>query len=428
MSELRKKGITQGALADLTGLDQSTVSKIAHGRIRLTDYEKIVRFLDGLGVPQELSPVALPGKPPPSRHTTATWDTPGEIAADLSRTMETNTTREALDLVEVALQDILSSYEADGPTGPLRLAHSTAELRRSLTTLTEGHHPASLRARLFQLLAQTSAALGYMAVNAARPAHATAYCTAARTLAQDIGDTTTLMWTHGTLSLNAYYQGAYEHAETHARTGIALAPHHPQSVRLLSNGTARALAKLGDPRAGDDIQEALRLSDQHGLDDGLTPCISLAPYGRARTLANALTAQVALHSPAMLVYETEIASAIEAADSAWSRSLVTLDLAAAQLDADPPEVEHAMILGERALEAHRQAPPILSVHRRAHELHRQAQPWAGHPAVEDFAQALHQMELDPAGRDFKHTARPSRSDREHHTTVDALRPRDPIRR
>lgn len=74
-----------------------------------------------------------------------------------------------------------------------------------------------------------------------------------------------------------------------------LPPNHPQAVRLLVNGRARVLGKLGDRNQAERaIGQALELSDRHHVAPGLTSCISFSPYGRARTLSNAMTAPVDL--------------------------------------------------------------------------------------------------------------------------------------
>ncbi|MGW4490420.1 hypothetical protein [Streptomyces sp. NPDC004376] len=404
ISELQKRGISQQVQAEMTGLHQAFLSKVARGQRRLSDYERIVDFLSGLGVPQELSPVALPGEPrrPLPAREPQIWDSPEDIAADATRIMASNTTSEALDLLEHALHEVLAGYEADGPTGQQQLGRRAVGIRHALVELAQGHQPASVRTELFRLLAQVCAVLGYMAVNAGRHAVADAYCRKALIVARDIADTDTLMWVHGTRSFGAYYNGDYQAAVAHAQQGIALAPQHPQAVRLYANCLGRAQAKLGSPEALDSVRQALRLTDRHDLSPELTPCISLTPYGRARTLANALTVHVALgDGPGALRQEPDVAAAIRDEDS-WSRSLVRLDVATAQLACDPPEIEYAMALGGQVITDHQHAPLIVSIHQRCHELYRRAcQSWARHPAVQGYGQALHDLDHTPEASAFK---------------------------
>ncbi|MFD8261327.1 hypothetical protein ACFV19_20855 [Streptomyces griseoluteus] len=401
ITELQKKGIGQQEQARLTGITQSALSRIALGQRRLSDYAKVVDFVRGLGVPPELSPLAptaARSRPVPDSEV---WEAPAEIAADLADILATNTSVEALNVAELALEEVLSAYEADGPTGRHGLAGKTVDLRRSLIDLARGHHPASVRTRIFRLLGQVSAVLGYMAVNSGRHTRAEAYCRSAIALATDIGDSGLLIWAHGTRSFNAYYQRDYANAITYAQAGIAVAPAHPQAIRLYVNGLSRAQAKRGNPEALGSIHEALRLTDQHNLPHDLTPCISLAPYGRARTLANALTTQVALGDGAgALLHEPDVAGAIRPTDY-WSRSLIGLDAATAHLACNPPQLEHAMFLGEQVA-TDRNTPMIISIYQRCHDLYGQAcLSWADHPAVKRYAQVLHQLGQSPAGREFQ---------------------------
>ncbi|WP_160160333.1 hypothetical protein [Streptomyces sp. SLBN-134] len=129
------------------------------------------------------------------------------------------------------------------------------------------------------------------------------------------------------------------------------APDHPQATRLLVNGRARALCKLGDRNQAERaIGRALELSDRHDVPVGLTSCISFLPYGRARTLANALTARAALQDTGHVLRDAkDLDDLIEKSDSAWSRSLVRLDVATAVLQQRAPDVEHAMSLGQQAI-------------------------------------------------------------------------------
>ncbi|MGC5000745.1 hypothetical protein [Streptomyces sp. DT195] len=411
---LQQRGISQQDIAEMTSLHQATVSKVALGRNRLTDIDKIINFLAGLGVPQELSPVVLPGArgPLPLREPPL-WDRTEDLAADLTSIMASNTTAGALDLAEHALHEVLAAYEADGPTGPMQLARRAVSMRHTLIQLTQGYHPASVRTQLFRLLAQVHAVLGYMAVNAGQHDRADAYCRTALTVALDVADTDTLIWIHGTRSFNDYYKGDYQAAAAHAQQGIALAPQHPQAVRLYTNGLARAQAKLGNPKALDSVQEALRLTDRHGLGPELTPCISLAPYGRARTLANALTVHVLVGDGAgALRREPDVAAAIRGSD-AWSRALVGLDIATAQLACDSPEVEQAMALGGQVI-ADRGTPMIASIYQRCHDLYERAcQSWADHPAVRDYGEALHHLDQSPEGLGFRRPRVPTAMEPSH---------------
>jgi tetratricopeptide (TPR) repeat protein len=240
--------------------------------------------------------------------------------------------------------------------------------------------------------------LAYMSVNAGRLPLARAYCTEALQLASAIESTDLLVWVRGTQSLEAYYAGRYTEALDFAAAGIRAAPLSSQSIRLLSNGVARALGKLGDRRGAEKaLDQAITLSEKVEAPSGLTSCISFGTYGLARTLANAATVHLSLGNyPAVLEYAGEVDDHVEAADSAWSRALVSLDVATALLQQQSPEVERAMGLGRAALESCRDHP-IRSVVQRAGELSEQARAiWKDGPAVLQYGEALAKWQAEPA--------------------------------
>ncbi|MER6913886.1 hypothetical protein ABT354_19625 [Streptomyces sp. NPDC000594] len=323
------------------------------------------------------------------------FDSPAHISAQTHLLTGSNADPALLTMVDTSLTGIIDRYEA---LGPHQLAGEARLMRSMLHTLLAGRQPPGPRAELFRLAAQTAGLLGYMAVNAgAGFATVDAYCTEAEHLAREIGDTGTLMWTAGTRSLGLYYTGRYTEADVAARAGIDLAPDHPQAIRLLVNGRARALARTGDRRGAEAaIGKAMALSDQQPvLPGGMTSCIAFTPYSMARTLANAITARLSLgDTPDVLHHAAEIDTLLARSSSDWSRALVGLDVATALLHQPTPEVEQAMDLGRTALTAGASAP-IRSVWQRATELHQQAARWDTQPSVRDYADMLHSWSSRP---------------------------------
>ncbi|MGW0651773.1 helix-turn-helix domain-containing protein [Streptomyces umbrinus] len=399
-------GLSQQDISSRTGLTQSEVSKLEAGGA-LTQIDKIISVLEGLGVPAELSPVRLSGAPLlVEAPVEPDWDDPVAIATDVGALLASNTAPGGISAADEALKRIIDEYESDGPTGPARLALRARKLRSHLHGLLQGQQPPSHRTALFRTAARTSAVLGYMAVNAGHHGLAASYCTEAVSMAQDISDLETVMWTHGTRSLSAYYAGDFATAAAWASAGIALAPNHPQAIRLHVNGLARALARQGD-HAGTlrAIGAAEDLSSRHGVTTALTPCISMDPYGVTRTLANAITGHVALGETAeVLRYETEISEYVAAADSQWTHSLVRLDVATALLSGRHPDVEHAMVIGLQVLQDAEGGPLILSVVQRAHDLRSNAESWADVAAVSEYADALRAWSATPRVRQLASSA------------------------
>ncbi|MFD8609619.1 hypothetical protein [Streptomyces sp. NPDC059631] len=348
-------------------------------------------------------PVALLFAPPEGAardlRSEGAFDDPLAVVTQTELLTQSSTGPVVLDHFRGEIQGIVDHYETHGPQA---LVGQTRSLHRELgARLSDREQLPAVQGELFRLTAQAAGLLAYMAVNAgARPAVAEAYCAQAETLAKHVGDTPLQMWAAGTRSLSLYYQRRYAEADAAAAAGIGLAPGDGQAIRLLVNGRARALARLGDRRGAERaIGRALDLSErQPSLPGGITSCISFAPYSLARTLANEITARLSLSDTGeVLSCAEQIDRLIEESDSEWSRALVRLDVAAALLEHKQPEVEHAMSLGRSALHAGTSAP-IASVWQRANELYERAGRWHTEPVVSDYAEELRTWRLRPQAR------------------------------
>ncbi|WP_239063932.1 MULTISPECIES: hypothetical protein [unclassified Streptomyces] len=228
-------------------------------------------------------------------------ENPLDIVTRTRQLTASNADDATLAFLDSSLEGIASRYEQDGP---YVLRPQARQVRQLAHTLLDGRQPPRTRRELFRLAARASGLLGYMAVNTGDFALSEAYCTEARELSREIGDLDTDLWACGTLSFSLYYAGRYDEADACATAAVERAPRHAQCIRLLANGRARALGKTGDQRAVEQtIGQALRLSDLHEVPVGLTSCISFEPYGRARTLANAVTSHVALRNTAQVLRE-----------------------------------------------------------------------------------------------------------------------------
>ncbi|MEU6214375.1 hypothetical protein ABZ891_31325 [Streptomyces sp. NPDC047023] len=331
----------------------------------------------------------------PDGPTCGAFDDPLTVVAQTHLLVESHTGDALVEHFRSQLQGIVDRYESGGPQ---TLADEARSVRRTLHTLLNSRHLPAVRSELFRLTGRAAGLLAYMAVNAgAEPAVAEAYCAEAEALAGHIGDTQLRMWAAGTRSLGLYYQLRYAEADAAAAAGVDLSPTDSQAIRLLANGQARALARLGDRQGAERAMgKALDLSDgQHALPSGITSCISFAPYSPARTLANMITARLSLDDTReVLSCAQEIDTLVEESDSEWSRALIRLDVASALLQQKHPEVEQAMVLGRSALQAGTSAP-IASVWQRANELYERAGRWHGEPAVSDYAEELRSWRLHP---------------------------------
>ncbi|NUQ95078.1 MAG: hypothetical protein HOY79_00460 [Streptomyces sp.] len=341
----------------------------------------------------------LPRSSAAAHRPTGAFDDPRAVITQTELLMQSGVDAAVLDHFRGEIQGIVDRYETHGPQA---LAGEARMLRGALGALLGGRqHLPAVHTELFRLTGQAAGLLAYMAVNAgADPAVAEAYCSQAETLAEHVGDTQLRMWAAGTRSLSLYYQHRYAEADAAAAAGVNLAPHDGQAIRLLVNGRARALARLGDRRGTERaIGRGLDLSEQQpSLPSGITSCISFAPYSLARTLANEITARLSLDDTGeVLACAEQIDTLIEESDSEWSRALVRLDVAAALLQHPQPEVEHAMALGRSALHAGTTAP-ITSVWQRANELYEKAGRWHGEPDVGEYAEELRTWRSRPQAK------------------------------
>ncbi|WP_139347957.1 helix-turn-helix domain-containing protein [Nocardia donostiensis] len=294
------------------------------------------------------------------------FETPAELAQRLQSLNEMVGDSSFVDVIALGIDDVIGRYELEGPQ---KLAPGVVAARRHVEELlNQRRHPVELQ-RLYRTAAQLSGMLAYMAVNRGRFGHAKMYCHEALSIATLLEDRDLLAWVKGTQSFCSYYQGDYRAAITFAQEGLKVAGDGPQSIRLYSNGLARALGKIGDVgRVTDAIDAATTIANTLNTEPGLTPALTFEPYGHARLMANAATAFLAAGDyQRTLDYGQQVEECVNESDSVWSRSLVRLDMATAMLGKNHRDLEHAVQLGVEAL-AMSSDRPIRSVWQRAHDL------------------------------------------------------------
>lgn len=261
----------------------------------------------------------------------------------------------------------IQEYETRGPRelGP-RVRRQRQRLSRGLAGFERPRHVAAL----YRQSAQLAGMLAYMAVNMGNFPLARAYCAEAFGLADFAEDTSLCAWVRGTESFCAYYEGDFRSAAGLASDGLRYEGKGPQAIRLLINGEARALAKLGDePGTRLAIDGALSLTARHGVREGMSPCLSFGPYSEARTISNAVTALTSLGAREQVQeFLTELDPIVDASSSVWSKSLTRLDHGKVLLVGSKPEPEMAAELAVQALTISAERP-ITSVLTRAREVY-----------------------------------------------------------
>ncbi|WP_433684078.1 hypothetical protein [Nocardia sp. CA-119907] len=294
------------------------------------------------------------------------FETGLEIADRMQRLSDLDADDGAATVLALTIADLVDRYELEGPQV---LAPETVAARRQVEQLLEHRcHPAQMQ-HLYRIAGQLSGVLGYMAVNRGMFGRAKMYCREAFAIAARLQDRDLQAWVLGTESFCAYYQGHFTESVALALEGIRVSGPGPQSIRLYSNGLARALGKLGNATGvAQAIDRAILIASEHNPGSGLTPALTFAPYGEARLMANAATAFLSAgeHKQA-LQFSRYVEDRVNESDSVWSRSLVRLDVATALVQQRSAEVEHAAQLGIEAL-ATSHDRPIRSVWQRAHEL------------------------------------------------------------
>lgn len=307
---------------------------------------------------------------------------PEEISAILERVRTlTRVGDDELACFEFGVDDLVERYES---AGPATLSPLLVDQRRSLESAIGEYRDPRQRRRLFRVAGQVSGLLAYMAVNRERYPLARAYCMEAMHLGSFAEDRDLLAWVKGTASFCEYYAGDFERSVELAREGLVLAGDGPQRVRLLINGEARALGKLGDAAGVHAaVERAYNALDVVPEVPGVSPCVSFGPYSRARLASNAVTAYVDLGLPDQVA--THAAAAMDEFDSSnssWSQSLIRLDLAnslALVKDGDPEEAG-SLVAAAIGISA---GNPITSVVQRSRSFVRATARWRGIPAVDD---------------------------------------------
>ncbi|WP_433521184.1 hypothetical protein ACQPZ2_27980 [Nocardia pseudovaccinii] len=354
-----RKWESRGATATLAGEYAAAMDTLL-GRL---DEHQRQRF--------EASMTDIPGKPvalpTPLRSVDADgFETGLEIAARIQRLGDLHADDDIAAVLALTVDDLVDRYELEGPR--VLAPEAVAARRRVEELLQQRRHPAQI-AHLYRLAGQLSGVLGYMAVNRGMFGRAKMYCREASAIATRTEDRDLQAWVLGTESFCAYYEGRFMDSVALAREGIRLSGQSPQSIRLFSNGLARALGKLGDAAGvAEAIDRATEIATRHKTGLGLTPALTFAPYGEARLMANAATAYLSAGDyEQALQFGQYVEDRVDESDSVWSRSLVRLDLATALIQRQSVEVEQAVRLGLEALAASTDRP-IRSVWQRAHEL------------------------------------------------------------
>ncbi|MFC3499843.1 helix-turn-helix domain-containing protein [Micromonospora krabiensis] len=260
-------------------------------------------------------------------------------------------------------------------------------LRAYVDQLMAGHQHPPQRARLYVAAAHLSGLLGALALDLGAFAVAHAYTAEAFDLADAAQEPDVQGWARATQSLVAFYAGRYHDALAFAQDGLRRAGDSPHRVRLMINGQARALARLGDRYGVDSaIDRAFTLVDEQPSDAQVSESLTFGSYCHARTAANAATAYLAIGRGTEVTEHLAVAiTAFDRAGLAGPQALSRLDLATAHLHADDPDQAAALAMEALALTADQRYE---SVHQRARQFIANAKPFAHRPRLRQLAEML----------------------------------------
>jgi len=391
--------LRQGELARLVFRDRTTVNHIEKGRARGDEqfWRDADHAVNASGTLLRTFRELEAARQAHERQTRQVDQAEARARADAWRSHRANTIMETLamlgptatlNLLETYTISVVQRYELEGPH---RLTHEVRALRQIDRELSDQVSSPTERSRVTKLAAQHAALLAYMAASLGQFPAAEDYALEASLLATAIDDRPLLAWIKATQSYAAYYQQRYHDALNLARVGLQFAGDHGQRIRLLSNGIARAAGKLGERQTvARAVGQALELAGPQTDPTHMTSCIDFGPYGWARTAANAATAYLSLGDYTKVLQLTgELRAIVNASDSDWSRSLITLDEATALTLGQHADFDHAATVGIQALAASADKP-IASVGKRATELAHGLRRRGPHRASVEFSAALQQ--------------------------------------
>jgi len=346
-------GLSQEALAEALRIDRTTVGRWERRETEPRPFQR-PRLAKVLQLsPEELehlfaaarNPDRLTG-PDLARswcHDTLLLESPERILERIQRQQSIPVTDEYLDGLRIYVDDVADRYELEGPTS---LAPEILRQRMRAQELLFDCPPSKRGLQLMNFAARMSALLSYMAVNLGQFGPAQAYATEAFQLADETDDDDLKAWVRGTQSLAAYYMKRYDRSAEYARDGLRYANDGPQAVRLLVNGEARALAKLGETVAAQAaVSRSYQLLERLSPAPGMSGCISFGLYSEARVASNAATAFLSMSKTTeALAHAEHVQAVVDESNSTWSRALVRLDAATARLNGKSPDLDRAVLL------------------------------------------------------------------------------------
>lgn len=316
-------------------------------------------------------------------------DSPLEVIQRMQAIAVSAIDQHTLTELEAIVFDAIDDYERFGPA---TIVSTIVEQRRWLHHSLLDRHPPRIGIRLFTLAARMSGILASLALDLQSFRTARAYASEAFQLAEMVDHPDLSAWVRGTQSLIEYYARRYDTALEYARDGLRIAPAGPQTIRLIVNGEARALARLGD-RDGVDaaVDRATQLHEDLPAPPDVSSSLALGTYCAARIHGNAATAYLILHeSDRVLVHGEKALKVFDPRQLQGPRALTRLDMATALLQADHPDPPRAAHIVRQAL-AIEGVTAFGAVTQRTGEFLAVAASFRSIPEISDIQQQVHDL-------------------------------------
>ncbi|MFF0131567.1 XRE family transcriptional regulator [Streptomyces mirabilis] len=287
----------------MTGLSQGFLSMLEAGTRRLTNLDKVSKFLRGVGTPDVLLPPpfreqdtrsasarVLPPGPGPRQIRPITCEPPADLhelaalaaAQSLQFTEEitkSNVSDVELEELESKIATIATEY-VHAPLHPL--FNGLLTTRDQLFSLLSGHQPPRQTRELFLLAGTSCLLLAHASQNLGDQDSAIAQIQTAWALAEQADHNDLRAWVKGTAALIAEWSAHRQTALDYTRQAIRLAPTGETRIRI-SAIEARAAARIGDrDRAEAALQELQQAREQRTSPDGLARFGGLLTFPAAK--------------------------------------------------------------------------------------------------------------------------------------------------
>lgn len=242
--------LRQEDLAALAGVSQGYLSQLESGSRHLSNIDKAVDFLSGLGVPPELVRLPLRGSDHSGRVPAARAPDLRAMSADAAATSwefaelvtPSNVSDDTLEYLSFEISRIATDY-VHAPLFPL--FGDLISLRDQIFTLLKGQQRPQQTRKLFMLAGTTCLLLSHASQNLGDPRSAMAQIRTAWTCAEQADHTGLRAWARGTAALITEWSPQNRMALKLTDHGAALAPAGESRIRIAAI-EARTAARLGD--------------------------------------------------------------------------------------------------------------------------------------------------------------------------------------